>query len=59
MHHLHQESWQVPEDPGLGQPPNGSPTPPGPETCDEIMPDSLVTAEADFAPCQSSVRGAR
>jgi tetratricopeptide (TPR) repeat protein len=50
VHPLHQESWQVPEDPGLGQPPNGSPTPPGPETFDEIMPESPVTAEADFAP---------
>jgi Ion channel len=52
VHHPNQGAWQSPEDQGPGPPPDASPTPPVPETFDEIVPDSPLTAEADFAPLQ-------
>src|SRR4029453_13132010 len=47
-----QGAWQRPEDHGAGPPPDASPPPPVPDTFDEIVPDSPLTAEADFAPLQ-------
>jgi exonuclease VII small subunit len=47
-----QGAWQRPDDHGAGPPPDASPTPPVPDTFDEIVPDRPLTAEADFAPLQ-------
>ena len=40
---------------GTGRLAQRLPTPPGPEPVTRSGPRSPVTAEADFAPCQSSV----
>ena len=50
MQYPHQEAGHAPADRGARPPPEPSPTPAVPEAFDEIMPESPVTAEADFAP---------
>jgi hypothetical protein len=50
MQYPRQEAGPAPADRGARPPPDGVPTSPGPESFDEIMPESPVTAEADFVP---------